>query len=182
MTDDVEEDVAPWDLLADALGSLQELDEPEEDPVLDVLEGQVAVSEDDPDYKVPLERSKNLLKLRRLVDGLFDGSLGKTDFLNSIRPMARSMENGLKLAKSPAVQKQLDEMSEDERAVFYDAQDVLKDILKGIQQMLRYKETDNIADVEEGMDSVERCFQELDEIQDDAIAMDRETREAEVDE
>lgn len=179
MTDEIDEEIAPWDLLADALGSLQDIEEPEEDLTIDVLEGQVATSEDDPYHKVPLEKAKNLLKLRRCVDAVVEGRMSKQDFLNSIRPMARSLENGLKLAESPAVRRQLDELSDEEYNVFLQAQDSIELMHSGMKRMLRYKETDDLQDVEEGMNIVENCFEELDEVQDEAIELGQELEEVE---
>lgn len=175
MSHDQEEDeIAPWDLLAGALGSLHEIDEPDEDPVLNVVEGEFGAEEPDPFSKVPLEKASNLLKLRRLVQELQSGAVSKEDFLNGIRPMYRSLDNGLQLVTSEPVQKQLLELDEDERAVFDSTHQTIRFMCDGLASMLGYKESNNLDDVRQGMQMIEDGFEELDQIQDQAIELAQE--------
>ena len=172
-SDKQEEEIAPWDLLTGALSSLQDIDEPDEDPVLNVLEGggDPALDGEDALVKVPLEQAKNLIKLRRLTQELEEGSRSKDDFLNGIRPMHRSLENGIKLVTTPAVQRQLADLDEVEREIFDDTHAAIKVLMSGIARMLSYKETENLDDVRAGLQIVEESMQELDEIQDEAIEL-----------
>ncbi len=174
-----EDEVAPWDLLAGALGSLHEIDEPDEDPVLNVMEGATEFADVDPLTKVPLEKASNLLKLRRLCREVESGSLSKEDFLNGIRPMYRSLDNGLQLVGSEAAQKQLLELDEAERAVFDATHRTIGVMWEGLAMMLSYKESNALDHVRQGMQMIEDGFAELDQIQDQAIEMAREEYEEE---
>lgn len=175
-----EDEIAPWDLLADALDSLQDIDEPEEDPVLNVLEGgHEELDGENPLVKVPLEKARNLVKIRRLATQLEEGAISKDEFLNGIRPMHRSLENGLKLVKSKAVQKQLAELDQVEREIFDETQAAIRLLMSGIGRMLQYKETESLDDVAAGLQTVEQAMQELDEIQDEAIELAQEEPEYE---
>lgn len=174
-----EDEIAPWDLLAGALGSLHEIDEPDEDPVLNVMEGGAEATNADPLTKVPLEKAGNLLKLRRLCGEVETGALSKEDFLNGIRPMYRSLDNGLQLVGSEAAQKQLLELDEAERAVFDATHRTIGFMWEGLGLMLRYKDSDDLDDVRQGMQMIEDGFTELDQIQDEAIDLAREQAEQE---
>lgn len=159
---------APWDLLADALTSLDEIEE-EEDPVLDVREAFGDTVEESPLTKVPLERAKNLMKVRNAVENLLTGRIEKMKFLDTIRPMERALENGLKVVTSGPVQKRIAELPEEERFLYEDAHEMIIALQAGLKRMLLYRDSDDLSDVKEGLVLVEEAFLNLDEIQDDAI-------------
>ena len=167
--EETDDEVAPWDLLTGALGSLQDIED-DDDTELNVVEGMEEVDEDGL-TKVPLEKAGNLIKLRNWTSGVIDGSLSKEDFLNNIRPMHRSLENGMKVIKTDALQEQLAEFTEVERKIFDATYQSIRVLYDGLTQMLLYKESNNPEDVEKGMQMVEDGMLELDHIQDEAIEL-----------
>lgn len=177
MTDQLDDhndgEAEPWDLLANALGTLSEIeDEPEG---LDVVEGADATADpDDPFYKVPLEKAGNLLKLRRVAAGVCDGTVTREKFLAVVRKFMKPLDDGLKLLESETVTKQIKGMPEEQIVVFHHLQDQLDVLLEGLEIMFDYKDTGDLADVEKGMALVEQAMIALDNVQDRAIELGRE--------
>ncbi|HIB68572.1 MAG TPA: hypothetical protein EYO33_26660 [Phycisphaerales bacterium] len=163
----------PWDLLANALGTLSEIeDEPEG---LDVVEGSDATADpNDPFYKVPLEKAGNLLKLRRVTAGLSEGTVTREKFLAVVRKFMKPLDDGLKLLESEAVTKQIEGMPDEQLLVFHHLQDQLDVLLEGLEIMFEYRESGDMADVERGMALVEKAMVALDTVQDRAIELGRE--------
>ncbi len=169
--EDAEE--APWDLLASALGSLDQV--PEDEEPLDYRETfESQVDESDPFLKVSLDQAQNLIAIQTAAEELQSGGLAKEQFLARLKPYMQPLMDGLELVKSEAVQAQLDELPEDQRALFDLTQKHLGVLLGGLQQMANYKQSESMEDVEAGLQTVERAFQLLDEVQDHAIDAGRE--------
>ncbi len=177
---ETENEVAPWDLLSDALGALDDLEETDEEFALDIKEVARGDSGGDGKFsKVPLEQAGNLIKLRKAADGLLEGRLTTQDYMNVLRPMQKALENGIKLIQTDAVASQIAALPEDQKALFLETQALIGILLEGISQMMRFQETGNQADVLEGLERIEAAFQELDEVQDEAIELGRELEAAE---
>ncbi len=170
------EEAAPWDLLSNALGSLDEIEESDESLALDVREQSEGGGEGqaDPYRKVPLEHAANLIKLQNAAAGVLSGSLTTEEYMDILRPMQKALESGIKLIESEAVASQIAALPEEQRTLFLETQSLVGVLLDGVRHMSRYKESANPDDVRDGLASIEAAFQELDEVQDEAIDLGRE--------
>lgn len=181
LTDHEDEEAEPWDLLANALGTLSEIDD--DDEGIDLQEGvEHGNDPDDPFYKIPLEKAGNLIKLRMVSAGIADGTVARDKFLAVVRNFMKPLGDGLKLLESDAVAKQIEDMPEEQINVFYHLQEQLDVLLEGLEIMWKYKQSSDLEDVEKGMELVEQAMVSLDDIQDHAIEIGREEalRESEI--
>lgn len=170
--EDEDDEAEPWDLLSQALGSLDELGS-DEDFALDVSE-RVGRSAAESFEKVPLEQARNLMEIRRLADGVRDGSITIEVYRTRLKAMVRGLEEGLKIFKSDAVAQHLQQIPPDQQPYFLATAKLVETLVVGGQQMLRYPETRQISDVDQGMAMIEQGFQELDEMQAKALEIARE--------
>jgi hypothetical protein len=168
------EEAEPWDLLSQALGSLDGL-ESDEDLALDVTErGQDGGAEQERFSKVPLDQAANLIAVRQLAAGVKDGSVSIEVFRSRLKLMVRSLEEGLKIVRSDTVQEHIEALPEEQKAFFVLTGRLVEALVAGGHQMLRYPETRNLQDVDQGLATIEQAFVELDEMQSRAIDMGRE--------
>ena len=111
-----EQEAEPWDLLSEALGSLDDLDE-DEDFALDVSDRSGGVG-GERFSKVPLEQAENLLAVQGLAAGIKDGSVSIDVYRSRLKLMVRTLEDGLKVAVSDAVLPHLEALPPEQRAYF----------------------------------------------------------------
>lgn len=177
MTSNAREDdePAPWDLLANALGNLDDLEE-DEDLALDVSEQPSSAGGQGADSfsKVPLEQARNLIQIRQMAAGVRDGSVTIENYRSKLKLMVRGLEEGLKVVRSDAMVKKADALPADQKAVFQQTAKLVEALVEGGQRMLRYPETKNTADIDEGLAVIEGAFQDLDNVQNKAIEIGRE--------
>lgn len=162
----------PWDLLSQALGSLDDLEE-DEDYALDVSEKGAGVGAER-FSKVPLEQAENLLAVRSLAAGIKDGSVTIDVFRSRLKLMVRSLEDGLKVVSSEAVQPHLESLPADQRAYFDRTAKLVEALVQGGQKMLSYADSRQMSDLDGGLGVIEKAFRDLDELQDQAIEIGRE--------
>lgn len=174
-------EVAPWDLLASALGSLAELEEDEEQ--LDILQEDVGAGSDDPNdpfQKIPLEKARNLLKVRKTAQDLKEGTITREKYLAILRPYVKPLEGQIDALDTEDMQTQIGELPEEQRPIFDMAYNILVDMLDGLQMMREYQTSGDMKDVDEGLAMVEKAFGQLDRIQDETIELGREMMEEEL--
>lgn len=171
--DEGQDEAEPWDLLSQALGSLDGL-EADEDLALDVTERSEGSAGPERFSKVPLDQAANLIAVRQLAAGVKDGSLSIDVYRSRLKLMVRSLEEGLKVVKSETVTQHIDALPEDQKAFFVLTGKLVEALVRGGQQMLKYAETRQLGDVDEGLSVIEQAFVELDEMQTRAIDMGRE--------
>jgi hypothetical protein len=171
--DDEEEEEEPWELLSQALGSLDELGS-DEDLALDVSERLEAPNQPERFAKVPLDQAQNLIEVRNLARGVKDGSITMDVYRSRLKLMVRSLEEGLKVVKSEAVVARIEELPEEQKVFFVQTQHLVEALVRGGQHMLKYAESKQISDLEEGHAIIEQAFQELDDMQTRAIEAGRE--------
>lgn len=171
--DESESEAEPWDLLSQALGSLDEL-EAEEEISLDVSEQGGELGQAERFSKVPLEQATNLIAVRGLAQGVKDGSITVEVYRSKLKLMVRSLEEGLKVVKSETVLQHLEELPPEQRVFFERTSKLVEALVLGGHQMLKYPETKALSDVDQGLALIEKAFLDLDELQDKAIDMGRE--------
>ena len=163
-----------WDLLSEALGSLDELED-DGDVSIDVREhGDDTGAEQDPFTKISLANAEYLIKLRSVVASLVAGEIAKEQFLAQVRPVATYVANGVELMNSETVTSQVEELPEEEAHLINDAVELFGSLSEGLKLMTEYFESNSIEEVQRGMQIIEEAFLELDEVQDEAIEIGRE--------
>lgn len=168
-----EEELEPWDLLADALGSLNELEDDEEQ--LDVHESfDSNVDPDDPYFKVPLEQASNLIQIRQAVSDLKSGEITRERYVAIIRPFLQPLKNGLQLMDSDTVKVKIEEIPEEQRAIFDLMHNQLTQLNEGMSLLFQYRDTGDMNDVDKGLQTVESAMKMLDLVQDQAIETGQE--------
>jgi hypothetical protein len=172
--DDGEESEAePWDLLSQALGSLDELGT-DEDLAVDVSERAPESKEPEIFTKVPLDQVANLIAVRALASGIKDGSITIEVYRSRLKLMVRSLEDGLKVVSSETVVNQIQALPEEQKVFFTQTSKLVEALVQGGHRMLRYSETKQFSDVDEGLAVIESAFVELDEVQSKVIDVARE--------
>ena len=171
--EDEEAEAEPWDLLSQALGSLDGL-EADEDLAVDVTERAEGGAEPERFSKVPLEQAANLIAVRHLAAGVKDGSVTVDVYRSRLKLMVRSLEEGMKVVKSETVVNHIAALPEEQKVFFVQTSKLIEALVTGGHRMLRYSETKEMADVDEGLAIIENAFTELDELQTKAIDMGRE--------
>lgn len=169
---DKDGEAEPWDLLSQALGSLDDLEE-DEDYALDVSEKGSGVGAER-FSKVPLEQAENLIAVRSLAAGIKDGTVTIDVFRSRLKLMVRSLQDGLKVVSSEAVLPHLESLPPEQRAYFDRTAKLVEALVRGGQKMLSYAETRQMSDLDVGLEVIEKAFRELDELQDQAIEVGRE--------
>lgn len=169
-----EEEAAPWDLLANALGTLSELEDDE--APLDVSESfdSPEGGAEDPFHKVPLEQASNLIRLRRAVAAVKSGQMTVDKFTATVKSFIQPLEDGIHLMQSAPVQKQIAELPEDQLPIFTHLSENLKQLLGGLKTLANYKQSEDPADLDNGMSIIEDAMVGLDQTQDQAIEKGRE--------
>lgn len=168
-----DDEPAPWDLLANALGNLDDLEE-DEDLALDVSEQGSSGPSLDSFSKVPLEQARNLIQIRQLASGVKDGSVSIENYRSKLKLMVRGLEEGLKVVRSDAIVKKAEALPADQKAVFQQTARLVEALVQGGQRMLRFPETRDTADVDQGLAVIEQAFADLDSVQTTAIEIGRE--------
>lgn len=168
-----EDEAEPWDLLSQALGSLDGL-EADEDLALDVTERAQGGEQQERFSKVPLDQAANLIAVRQLAAGVKDGSVSVEVFRSRLKLMVRSLEEGLKVVRSDTVTQHVEALPEEQKAFFVLTSKLVEALVQGGHQMLRYPETRSLEDLDSGLRTIEQAFLDLDEMQTRAIDMGRE--------
>lgn len=168
-----EQEAEPWDLLSQALGSLDEL-ESDEDLALDVSERGESTGGAERFAKVPLDQAANLIAVRQLAAGLQNGSLSVDAYRQRLRQMVRALEEGLKVVRSETVVTHIASLPEDQKVFFQQTEHLVDALVQGGHQMLGYCESKQWSDVEQGLQRIEQAFVDLDEMQSRAIELGRE--------
>lgn len=163
----------PWDLLSQALGSLDELDSDEE-LALDVSEQGGGANQPERFAKVSLDQATNLLAVRSLAAGVKDATITVEVYRSKLKLMVRSLEEALKVIKSETVVNHLEELPPEQKVYFLQTSQLVEALVQGGHSMLRYPESKSVADIDQGLGIIEQAFLELDEIQDKAIDLGRE--------
>ncbi|MFA5506038.1 MAG: hypothetical protein WC314_21295 [Vulcanimicrobiota bacterium] len=168
-----EEDAEPWDLLADALGSLNELED--DDVELNLQESSnSSLDQDDPYFKVPLEQASNLILIRRAVADLKSGAITRERYVAIIRPFVQPLQNGLQLMETDVVKNKISEIPEEQRVIFQWMHERLAQLSEGMNLLFSYRDSGQMSDVDRGLQIVEEAMKALDQIQDAAIEAGQE--------
>ena len=169
MSEEIDPEAEPWDLLATALGSLEELEDEEE--TLDFQESfsVTGVVDDAGSDKVPLQSASNLLKIRSIAKGILDGSLSREEYGATLKSRIQALENGLKAVDSPAGQKKLEDLPEEHEHLWDMFYNVVVDLHGGLEQMHAFLRSSDPNDVEEGLAKIEKGYIDIDKLHDPAI-------------
>lgn len=150
----VEDDSAPVDVLAGALGARPP-----------------------GSGKSPLESAPNLLAVREAVAGLRAGSLDDEGYYKAISLVHQQITELLGLFELPQVQQELATRPEEARILAETTRTNLEQIEDGLGQLVNYLDTRESEDLEEGLREVEEGYRALDQTQDRALEMMGEPEE-----
>lgn len=122
-----------------------------------------------PRGKVPLHKAKNLLKLRAMRTGILTGEVTLEEFEVTVEEIYHVANNALNLFQLPSVRKRETKLTPEQAQVYEDSRAYLSDLVTGIDRMLQYCQTEDRADLEEGMEKVENAMIGISKTQDAAI-------------
>ncbi|MFN8607975.1 MAG: hypothetical protein U0931_10610 [Vulcanimicrobiota bacterium] len=142
----VEEDSAPVNVLAGALGK----------PAGVRKQGE-------------LDEAPNLLAVRAAVLGLRDGSITPEDYFESISAVHLQISELIGLFEMPQVQRELAKASQLDQDLAERTRQGLEVVEQGLVRLVNYLESQDGADLDEGLALVESGYLDLDRTQDDAL-------------
>ena len=158
-----------WDLLADALGSLDQL---EDDVSVDVKEKFQFRSKAKKELtKTPLQKSKQYLAFSEAAEELFDGHIDKAAYLSRVEPLSQQQRAILQTLSDPEVEKRYAGLSEDENRLYKEIRGCFTRLCQGADRMLAYRQSNEPDDVEEGLKLLDEAYLALDRAQDEVIAL-----------
>lgn len=168
MSNPKEEDET-WGLLADALGSLDQL---EDDVSVDVKEKFQFRSKPKAELtKTPLQKSKQYLAFSEAAEELVDGHIDKPTYLARVEPLVQQQRAILQTLSDPQVEKRYAGLSEDENRLYKEIRGCFTRLIHGGERMLAYGQSDELDDVEQGLKLLDEAYLALDRAQDEVIAL-----------
>jgi hypothetical protein len=143
----IEEDSAPINVLAGALASHR-------------AQGKGA-----------LEDSPHLLTVREAVAGLRSGTLTPEDYYLEISRVHRQISDLMGLFEMPQVQRELARADEPEQVLAEKTHEHLEDIEQALARLVNFLDSQEPADLAEGLAQLEAGYLALDQTQDEALQM-----------
>ncbi len=151
-------------------------DAPKPRPVVEINGRMVELSIDHSDipptdHKIPLEESKNLIKVRQAYEGALNGTMEMPEYAQRVNAVAEVAFLACQMLKLPAVRRQIEATAlEGDEELIAACEEATADWLEGMKRMRRYIGSGDLNDVIEGFELVEEAMIFMDTIQDRALA------------
>lgn len=118
-----------------------------------------------------LEESPHWLAVREAVEGLRNGKLTPEEYYDAISTVHLQISELLGLFEMGQVQRELAKADEENRQLAERTREGLQVVEQGLVRLVNYLESQENADLEEGLARVEAGYLDLDRTQDDALLL-----------
>lgn len=132
--------------------------------------------------KGELDESPHLLAVRSAVEGLSNGDVTSEEYYEAISTVHLQISELLGLFEMGQVQRELARAGEQDRQLAERTRDGLLEVGQGLERLVNFLESQENADLEEGLAQVEAGYLELDRTQDDALLLVEDDEEEDDDE
>ncbi len=171
----------PLDIGGAIQGAL-ELPYEEDRPGLDVTASGPRRTRGESEEKTDLDNSLALTTLRDACKGVVDGSLDEEAFYVTVSKIHQHITGVLAVFDLPQVQRELGLTDPEQRQLAESTHESLVRLEGGIAQLVQFLETNDPAELEQGMAIVEEAFAALDTAQDEALDISSEYEDSEEEE
>lgn len=141
----------------------------EEEAPVSVMMGE-GLQADQQFQKIPLEQAENLLKLQRARDGILSGQMSKDDYRVAVAEVLRVARLAVEVFSSPAVENARNSLPPDQAAMIDRTKAETVRMLEGVERMMKYTESDDAGDAQQGYQLVYEAMVGMDKVQDEAMA------------
>lgn len=135
-----------------------------------------------PAKKGELEESPHLLAVRAAVEGMREGEVTPEEYYEAISTVHLQISELLGLFEMGQVQRELARADEQNRQLGERTRQGLLEVEQGLVRLVNFLESQENADLEEGLAQVETGYLELDRTQDDALLLVEDDEEEDDDE
>jgi hypothetical protein len=119
--------------------------------------------------KVLLKDAKNLINLKRAVEGVESGTMSKDDYRQIVKKLHSLTAKGVALCKADVIKKKVAKLPEEEQKLVADTSEQIFRYHDAITLMMKYLESSDIIDAKAGLAMAEDALTKMDLLQDKAI-------------
>lgn len=164
---DDQNEAPSWDAVAQAFQDAEDNDEEDAPPFSIMSDGLLGGMTE----KIPLEEAANLLLARQAAALIRKDEISAEEYLEMIFEVAQVADNGIKLFSTEVVKKETEKLPEDQQELVRDFEEQVYVLKEGTDLMASYIETNNIDDLDRGLQLVEQSMLAVDQIQDRALEL-----------
>lgn len=162
-----------WQVLSKAVEDAR--GEEDDGPSVNILSSEGLVVEIE---KIPLEQAANLIIAREAAALIRRDEISLDEYLERMSQVAEVADNGVKLFSAEVVQKELEKLPEEQRELIGEFARQVHKVKEGVDLMFSFADTGDIDELDRGLEMIEQAMLASDQIQDQAIEMERLEQEA----